>query len=117
MREVILRPAQALTIIETSKPVYQAQDSVQIRVFSFDRWLKPVEEEFQKIWIENSRGLVVMEWAGVKSNAGILSFALPIAEDNLFGIWKIKALTSKQIINEKAFRVNAIGKLNKIQAL
>lgn len=110
VREALVRPALALTVIETSKPVYQAQDSVQIRLFTFDRWLKPVEEEFQRIWIENSRGLAVMEWTGVKSNNGILSFALPIADDNLFGLWKVKALTNAKIISEKAFRVNAFRK-------
>lgn len=83
-------------MIETSKPSYLAQENVQIRLFSFDRWLKPVDEEFVKIWIENSRGLPVAQWVNVKSNSGILSFTLPIADDNLFGVWKVKHILPRQ---------------------
>ena len=108
-RELAVRPEFALTLIETSKPSYLAQDTVQIRLFTYDRWLKPATEAFTEVWVENSRGIRVAQWQNVNSNAGILSFNLPVASDTLFGIWKVKAITKKKAFAVKAFEVNALG--------
>lgn len=105
-REVSIRPAVLTTIIETSKSVYHPEERIQLRVYTFDNRLRPVKEHLKKVWIENSRGLIVMQWEDVKTEGGILSLSAPIAQDNLFGIWKVKAITRNNVlVAERTFQV------------
>lgn len=105
-REVSIRPAVLTTIIETSKSVYHPEEKIQLRIYTFDNRLRPVKEHLKKVWVENSRGLIVMQWDDVKTEGGILSLSAPIAQDNLFGVWKIKAITRNNVlVAERTFQV------------
>lgn len=105
-REVSVRPAVLTTIIETSKSVYYPEERIQMRIYTFDNRLRPVKEHLKKVWIENSRGLVVMQWDDVKTEGGILSLSAPLAQDNLLGTWKVKAITKNNVlVAERTFQV------------
>lgn len=105
-REVAIRPAILTTVIETSKAVYHPREEIQLRLMTFDRSLRPVNEHLRLVWIENSRGLVVMQWNDVRTKKGIVSLSAPISDDNLFGQWKVRAITSTNVlVAEKTFRV------------
>lgn len=108
-REIAVRPNALMTFIETSKAVYRPTETVHIRLITFDRWMKPADELISRVWIENSRGLVVMQWSNIRTTGGITSLSFPISEDNLFGNWKVKAVASDDIlVAEKTFRVEDI---------
>ena len=105
-REIAVRPNALMTFIETSKAVYRPKETARIRLITFDRWLKPADELISRVWVENSRGIVVMQWSNIRTTGGITSLSLPIAEDNLYGTWKVMAAAADDsIIAEKAFRV------------
>ena len=53
--------------------------------------------------------MVVMQWTDVKTRNGMLALDMPIAEDNYYGIWKIKVVNSKHMATEKMFRVYDYG--------
>jgi uncharacterized protein YfaS (alpha-2-macroglobulin family) len=105
-REIAVRPNALMTFIETSKAVYRPTETARIRLITFDRWLKPADELISRIWVENSRGLVVMQWTNIRTTGGITSLSLPISEDNLYGTWKVKAVAADDVlVAEKTFRV------------
>ena len=104
-RQVSIKPHALMTTIETSKAVYRPNELVQIRLVTFDRWLKPVDELISRVWIENSRGLVVMQWNNVRTNNGIASLTFPVSSDNLYGSWKVKATSGNVLVAEKTFRI------------
>lgn len=105
-REVSIRPAVLTTIMETSKSVYHPEEKIQLRVYAFDSRLRPVKEHLKKVWVENSRGLIVMQWEDVKTEGGILSLSAPIAQDNLLGTWTVKAITRNNVlVAERTFQV------------
>ena len=104
-RDVTIQPTLGMTLIETSKPRYEPDEEQQFRIFSFNQWLKPVEQTFQRIWVENSQSTPVMEWKKVRNNQGLLSYQLPLAELNTQGVWTIRALDSQKRLIEKTFEV------------
>ena len=105
-REIAVRPNALMTFIETSKAVYRPTETARIRLITFDRWLKPADELINRVWVENSRGLVVMQWSNIRTTGGITSLSVPISEDNLYGTWKVKAVASDNVlVAEKTFRV------------
>ena len=98
-----------MTFIETSKALYRPHEVAKIRLLTFDRHLKPVDQLLQRVWVENSRGLVVMEWNNIRTTGGLTSLSIPLSQDNLFGTWKIKAVAAGNVlVAEKAFRVDEI---------
>lgn len=96
-------------MIETSKGLYRPEEEIQFSVLTFNRWLRPVEEVFEKIWIENAKGLKVMQWQNTRSTGGLISLKFPIAKVNTFGVWKVKVVTSNDQLVEKSFRVDVEG--------
>jgi hypothetical protein len=108
-REIAVRPHAFMTFIETSKALYRPHEVAKIRLVTFDRKLKPVDQLLQRVWVENSRGLVVMEWNNIRTTGGITSLSVPLSQDNLFGTWKIKAVAAGNVlVAEKSFRVDEI---------
>lgn len=104
-REIAVRPHAMMTLVETSKAVYHPRESAQIRLVTFDRALKPVDHLLQRVWVENSRGLTVMEWKNLRTTGGLTSLSVPISHDNLYGTWKVKAMANNMLVAEKSFRV------------
>jgi uncharacterized protein YfaS (alpha-2-macroglobulin family) len=107
--EIRIKPSNGLTLIETSKPIYRTNERLQFRVITLNDWLRPIEEQFEQISVENSKSIPVMQWNGLNGTNGIISLEMPIAEDNLFGTWKIKAITKNNIVTEKIFKVIDYG--------
>ena len=67
--------------------------------------MKPVNEQFKKIWIENPYTTSIKQWKSVESKDGMLSFSLDTAEDNVLGKWTIKALTNDDHLIVKEFEL------------
>lgn len=107
--EIRIKPSNGLTLIETSKPIYRTNERLEFRIITINDWLRPIEEGFQSIAVENSKSMVVMEWTDVRTKNGIIGLQMPIAEDNYFGIWKIKAIDSRNGVTEKIFKVYDYG--------
>jgi uncharacterized protein YfaS (alpha-2-macroglobulin family) len=107
--EIRIKPSNGLTLIETSKPIYRTNEKLQFRVITLNDWLRPIEEQFEQISVENSKSIPVMQWNALNSTNGMISLEMPIAEDNIFGTWKIRAITKKNIVTEKIFKVIDYG--------
>jgi hypothetical protein len=107
--EIRIKPSNGLTLIETSKPIYRTNEKLQFRVITLNDWLRPIEEQFEQISVENSKSIPVMQWNALNSTNGMISLELPIAEDNIFGTWKIRAITNKNVVTEKIFKVIDYG--------
>jgi len=103
--EVQVRPVMNLVMIETSKPVYKPTETVEFNILTVSQDLKPVDEQFKKVWIESSLGTSIKQWRNVESKDGVLSFKLETAEENALGRWTIKALTKDEHLIMKVFEL------------
>lgn len=104
LREIIIRPFNGITLIETSKQIYYSNDNLQFRIITLNDWLKPIDQVFQQIIVQNEKSNTVMRWDDVRTK-GFLSLQMPIASDNVMGTWKIIAISSDNRITEQVFRV------------
>ena len=111
--EIRIKPSNGLTLIETSKPIYRTNERLEFRIITINDWLRPIEESFQSIAVENSKSMVVMEWTDVSTKNGIIGLEMPIAEDNYYGTWKIKAINNRNSVTEKIFKVHDYGMRDK----
>jgi hypothetical protein len=103
--EIRVKPSNGLTLIETSKPIYRTNERLEFRIIRVNDWLRPIEEQFDSVSIENSKSIVVMQWRDVKTRNGILALDMPIAVDNYYGVWTIKVVNNKNMVTEKIFKV------------
>jgi len=103
--EVQVRPNLNLVLIETSKPVYRPSETIKFSILTVDQELKPVTEQFKKVWIENPYFTSVKQWRNVDTKDGIVSFDLETAEENILGQWRIKALTQSNNLIVKVFEL------------
>lgn len=107
--EIRIKPSYGLTLIETSKPIYRANEKLQFRIITLNDWLRPIEEQFQQISVQNSKSIPVMQWNSINATNGLISLEVPIAEDNVLGTWKIRVVTKNNVVTEKIFRVQDYG--------
>ena len=107
--EIRVKPTNGLTIIETSKPMYRTNERLKFRIITLNDWLRPIEEQFETISVENSKSIPVMQWTHINTTNGMIALDMPIAEDTDLGFWKIKVTTNKNIVTERVFKVFDYG--------
>lgn len=94
-----------MILVETSKPVYKPSETIKFNILTVDQDLKPVNEQFKKVWVENPYSTNIKQWRNVESKDGVLSFDLETAEENVLGKWTIKAMTKDDHLIVKYFEL------------
>ena len=103
-------PSYGMTMLETSKPIYQPGEILKFRAIGFDGWMKPWSESFESVSVYNAEGSKVMEWRKAQLENGLSHYRLPLAQYNTEGTWRIVGITKSGETIVKFFQVSNKGK-------
>ncbi|XP_069194402.1 CD109 antigen isoform X2 [Procambarus clarkii] len=89
--------AKFLTIlIQPSRPVYNAGQTVQFRAILLTRDLKPYDEPVD-VFILDPRGLKMRRWPSYQTGHGVINLKFELPEYPLVGTWKIRVRAKTQV--------------------
>uniref|UniRef100_A0A0A9X780 CD109 antigen n=1 Tax=Lygus hesperus TaxID=30085 RepID=A0A0A9X780_LYGHE len=90
------KPKLAAIIVQTSRPIYRASQTVYFRVLALQTDLKAYDDTLD-VYIIDSDGFIMRRWLSVFTNNGILSMKYKLPEYVKEGVWKIRVKTYIQV--------------------
>ncbi|XP_047405685.1 ovostatin-like [Sciurus carolinensis] len=88
-RSVAIRPRENVVFVQTDKSIYMPGQKVMIRVVSLDDHLKPVEEMYPVITLEDPHGNHIQRWVNEKAERGILPLSFQLIPESTLGWYHI----------------------------
>ncbi|XP_051719428.1 alpha-2-macroglobulin [Ctenopharyngodon idella] len=90
-----------VTIILTDKQIYNPGQTVQFRIFTVDQNLKPVDETYKLITVQDNRRNRINQWINATSTHGkILQLSHVLNPEASVGLYELSVETSKTTIKE-----------------
>ncbi|XP_016308401.1 alpha-2-macroglobulin isoform X2 [Sinocyclocheilus anshuiensis] len=90
-----------LTIIRTDKSIYNPGQTVQFRIFTVDLNLKPIDETYKLVAMQDNRMNRINQWINATSTHGkILQLSHTLNPEAAVGSYELFVETSKQTIKE-----------------
>lgn len=91
--EVAVLPSVDLITIENSKLWYKPNEQMQLRIFSLDSQLKPVEQELKSIFIRNPKGVVIKQWNNMRTERGLIEINFQLTRETALGAWTVEVVS------------------------
>jgi len=83
-----------LVFLETDKPIYKPDQTINIRVLTLDAELKPVREPVT-VEVLDAKGIKIFRSEVHSDEFGMANLELPISSEPNLGVWKVTAVTEK----------------------
>jgi uncharacterized protein YfaS (alpha-2-macroglobulin family) len=109
--EVAILPPVDLITIENSKLWYKPAEQMQLRIFSLDSQLKPVEQTLKTISIRNPKGIVIREWTNMRTERGLIDIDFKLTRETALGTWTVEVLSKNDFKVVKSIEVKTEGNL------
>lgn len=93
-----------MLIIETDKPIYKPNQTIQGRVILLNNALSPLQNAVE-VSISDGKGIKIHKETLNTNEYGVASFNLPLADDLNFGTWKISARSGSAVQVEQDIEV------------
>ncbi|XP_056122721.1 alpha-2-macroglobulin-like [Rhinichthys klamathensis goyatoka] len=98
-RKVMFKPYNALTFIQTDKPIYIPGQSVNFRAVTMDTNFAPLDQQYSSVVLEDSKGNRIGQWTNVSSTRWILQRSFELNPEAHQGIYKLKAFIGDRMIS------------------
>ncbi|XP_026138197.1 alpha-2-macroglobulin-like isoform X3 [Carassius auratus] len=98
-RKVMFRPYHPLTFIQTDKPIYIPGQTVNFRVVTMDKNFSPLDQQYSRVILEDSKGNRIAQWTNVSSTRWILQRSYELNPEGCQGIYKLKAYIRDRMIS------------------
>ncbi|XP_039678890.1 alpha-2-macroglobulin-like [Perca fluviatilis] len=89
VRKVKIKVYRPMTFIQTDKPIYLPGQTVQFRVITLDTKLRPVNQLYDIIEIEDSYSNRIGQWLNETSNSKILQLSYPLNSEAREGPYQV----------------------------
>nr|XP_008258026.1 alpha-2-macroglobulin isoform X1 [Oryctolagus cuniculus] len=103
---VWVKNTESIVFVQTDKPIYKPSQSVEFRVVSVNKDLRPLHELFPLVFIEDPRMNRIMQWQNVKSENGLKQLSFSLSSEPILGSYKIVILTQSGMRTEHSFTVD-----------
>ncbi|KFV85385.1 Ovostatin, partial [Struthio camelus australis] len=88
-RSVAIENVDNTVFIQTDKPIYKPGQKVMFRVVALDSQLRPVQETYPRIIIEDPEHNQIFQWLEVTSKHGIVQLSFPLIQEPILGSYHI----------------------------
>ncbi|XP_042342008.1 LOW QUALITY PROTEIN: alpha-2-macroglobulin-like [Plectropomus leopardus] len=89
VRKVLIRVYKPMTFIQTDKPLYLPGQTVNFRVVTLDSKLRPAEQLYNIIELEDSNSNRIGQWVNETSNSKILQRSYALNSEAREGVYRI----------------------------
>ncbi|XP_039678847.1 alpha-2-macroglobulin-like isoform X2 [Perca fluviatilis] len=89
VRKVKIKVYRPMTFIQTDKPIYLPGQTVHFRVITLDNKLRPVNQLYDKIEIEDSNSNRIGQWLNETSNSKILQLSYALNSEAREGAYQV----------------------------
>ncbi|XP_069506628.1 alpha-2-macroglobulin-like [Ambystoma mexicanum] len=104
-RSILLEPSDSLMFVQTDKPIYKPEQTVQFRIVTIKDDFRPVHETIPLVYIEDPQRNRVGQWRDVETTGGIAQLSFPLASEPLLGVYKVGVQRSQKSPEEYPFSV------------
>ncbi|XP_078023473.1 alpha-2-macroglobulin-like isoform X2 [Epinephelus lanceolatus] len=87
--KVMIKVYQPMTFVQTDKPLYLPGQTVHFRVVTLDTKLRPVNQLYNIIEVEDVRGNRIGQWLNQSSNGKILQLSYSLNSEAREGTYKV----------------------------
>ncbi|XP_037370271.1 alpha-1-macroglobulin-like [Talpa occidentalis] len=88
-KRISLRAAESLVFVQTDKPIYKPEQTVKFRIVSLDMRLRPLDETFPVVYIENPQRNRIVQWQNLKLQGGLSQLSFPLSTEPILGSYKV----------------------------
>uniref|UniRef100_G3U1C7 Pregnancy zone protein-like n=1 Tax=Loxodonta africana TaxID=9785 RepID=G3U1C7_LOXAF len=86
---VHITKAESLVFVQTDKPIYKPGQTVRFRIVSVNIWMKPLNEMFPVVYIENPKKNRIFQWQSLKLQGGLTQLSFPLSVEPSLGSYKV----------------------------
>uniref|UniRef100_G3ULK2 Ovostatin n=1 Tax=Loxodonta africana TaxID=9785 RepID=G3ULK2_LOXAF len=98
-RSVAIQANENVIMVHTDKPIYKPGQSVRFRIVSLNNLLKPVEQKYPVIALQDPHGNRIQQWDNEESFRGLVQLSFPLISEPILGWYHIyvETLTGEKI--------------------
>ncbi|XP_005365351.1 ovostatin homolog [Microtus ochrogaster] len=105
-RVVAIAAEENATFVQTDTPIYKPGDTVHFRIVTLNAWLKPVDDLYPSIAVQDPENNVIFQWKNVTTFRNITQLAFHLTPEPMFGDYTIavRKLSGTTVVHQ--FTVN-----------
>ncbi|KAL6063986.1 hypothetical protein STEG23_028506, partial [Scotinomys teguina] len=105
-RAVAIAAEENATFVQTDTPVYKPGDTVHFRIVTLNAWLKPVDELYPSITIQDPENNVIFQWKNVTTLRNISQLSFRLSPEAMLGDYTIAIRKQSEMTVPHQFTVN-----------
>ncbi|XP_037060069.1 alpha-1-inhibitor 3-like isoform X2 [Peromyscus leucopus] len=102
---VLVKNKESVVFVQTDKPVYKPGQSVKFRVVSMDKNLRPLNELFPLVYIQDPKTNRIMQWRDINTEHGLKQLSFSLSSEPIQGSYKIVIVKQSGEKKEHSFTV------------
>ncbi|XP_018426804.1 PREDICTED: alpha-2-macroglobulin-like protein 1 [Nanorana parkeri] len=95
-KNLLVRNMGSFTLIQTDKPVYKQDETVKIRILTFNRDLLAVNDTCPLVEIQDPKQNRIGQWLNLIPDKGIIDLSFPLGSESQLGVYVIIAPNAQQ---------------------
>ncbi|ERE67082.1 putative ovostatin like protein [Cricetulus griseus] len=88
-RAVAIAAEENTTFVQTDSPIYKPGDTVNFRIVTLNTWLKPVDDLYPLITLQDPEHNVIFQWKNVTTLRNITQLSFHLTPEPMFGDYTI----------------------------
>ncbi|NP_001001179.2 ovostatin homolog precursor [Mus musculus] len=105
-RSVAIAAEENATFVQTDTPVHKPGDTVHFRVVTLNIWLKPVDDLYPLITVQDPQSNVIFQWINVTTFRNITQLSFQLTPEPILGDYTIVIKTQSGTTVMDHFTVN-----------
>ncbi|XP_041426096.1 alpha-2-macroglobulin-like protein 1 isoform X2 [Xenopus laevis] len=104
-KQILIRTVAIATIIQTSQPIYKPGQTVEIRILSFDREFRAVNDKCPLVELKDPNGNRIGQWLNLTPHQGFIDLSFSLAPEAAQGTYSIHSPNGHQTFHVLEFTI------------